>query len=394
MAQKRQARAPRVVIATRLFSPEVGAAAFRLRALADGLVESGAELRVLTTRPPRSVEFAAVDERMTVSRFPVARDAGGNVRGYLQYLSFDIPLFFRLLFTRADVVVSEPPPTTGMVTAITSWIRRRPYVYYAADVWTDAVASTSAPGFVVRMMRFVETRVLRGAALVLAVSPDLELRVREFGARSVAMVGNGVDTTVFTAEGSGHADRAPYFAYTGTMSEWQGADVFIRALPTVLPAHPGTQLHFLGQGSHEPELRKLAAQLAPDSVVFHGVLPPRDAASWLRTAAGALVSIVPGKGYDFAMPTKLYAAAACGTPIIYAGAGAAAALVAESGLGDAPGYDIDAVAEAMRSALDAFADGTTARRAVERAAWATANASLAAVGARAAEAVLAARVGR
>ena len=43
-------------------------------------------------------------------------------------------------------------------------------------------------------------------------------------------------------------------------------------------------------------------------------MPPTEAAEWIRGAAAALVSIVPGIGYDFARPTKTYAAAACGAP--------------------------------------------------------------------------------
>ena len=62
------------------------------------------------------------------------------MRGYVQYLSFDIPLFFRLLFARADLVVSEPPPTTGLVVAISlAGCADDPFVYYAADVWTDGL---------------------------------------------------------------------------------------------------------------------------------------------------------------------------------------------------------------------------------------------------------------
>ena len=34
--------------------------------------------------------------------------------------------------------------------------------------------------------------------------------------------------------------NSPYFVYTGTMSEWQGADVFVRALPAVLAFRTAT----------------------------------------------------------------------------------------------------------------------------------------------------------
>lgn len=377
--------AVKVILASRLFTPEVGAAAFRLQALADGLAEAGADVRVLTTAPPGRTPLPR--QRFAVSRWPVLRDAGGNVRGYVQYLSYDIPAFFRLLLTGADVVVSEPPPTTGLAVALSSWLRRRPFVYYAADVWTEALAATDVPPVVVRIMRAVEGFVLRRAHRVVAVSDPVAYQVEKFGvpAASIAVVGNGVDTSVFSEDGEKAAADAAYFVYTGTMSEWQGADIFIRALPSVLAAHPGVSIRFFGQGADEPHLRTLAARLAPGSVHFGGVVPPADAARWIRGAAAALVSIKPDQGYDFAKPTKIYAAAACGTPVIFAGQGDGAAVVADNGLGTAAEYEVDAVAKAMTEALD----GQDTRRSA-RAAWVGEHASLAASGRLAAAEVLSA----
>ena len=168
------------------------------------------------------------------------------------------------------------------------------------------------------------------------------------------------------------------------MSEWQGADVFIRALPAVLAEHPRASIRFFGQGSDEPHLKELAAKTAPGRVHFGGVIPPAEAARWIRGAAAALVSIKPGQGYDFAKPTKIYAAAGCGTPVIFAGTGEGAALVADNGLGEAATYDVDSVAGAMASAI-----GCPDTLGPARVAWVRDNASLAASGRLAAAEVLA-----
>lgn len=379
-------RPVRVTVASRLFTPEVGAASFRLQALVDGLVANAAEVSVLTTRPPHgSPAFTAPYK---LSRWPVLRDAGGNVRGYVQYMSFDLPAFFRLLFSQADVVVSEPPPTTGVMVALSSAIRRRPFVYYAADIWTEALSATDVPGIVIRVMRAAEGFALRRAAKVIAISDAVAEKVRQFGvpADRVVVVGNGIDTSVFGPDGESAGSGDPYFVYTGTMSEWQGADIFIRALPAVLAEHPGASIRFFGQGSDEPHLKELAATTVPGRVHFGGVIPPAEAARWIRGASAALVSIKPDQGYDFAKPTKIYAAAGCGTPVIFAGTGEGAALVADNGLGEAAKYDVDSVAGAMASAISRPDPQGPAR-----VAWVRDNASLAASGRLAAAEVLAAR---
>ncbi len=374
---------PKVVIATRLFAPEVGAAAFRLKALADGLASAGADVHVVTTIPPKG--STPLPAQYRTSRWPVLRDPGGNVRGYIQYLSFDIPAFLRLLLCRADVVVSEPPPTTGLAVALSSWIRRRPYVYYAADVWTEALAATQVPSVVVSAMRAVEGFVLKRAAKVIAVSEPVAAQVRRFGipAARICVVGNGIDTTVFGPSGNTAGETVPYFVYTGTMSEWQGAEVFIRALEVVREHRPEVKLRFFGQGTDEPHLRQLAGLIAPEHVHFGGVVPPERAAEWIRGASAALVSIKPGAGYDFAKPTKIYAAASCGTPVIFAGEGDGAAVVADNALGVAPGYDHRSVAEAMLGYLENGDGGGEARTR-----WVAGNASLAASGRLAAKEVI------
>ncbi|HEY9497497.1 MAG TPA: glycosyltransferase, partial [Terrimesophilobacter sp.] len=97
-------RTSRALIASRVFEPEGSAAAYRLGALARSLERAGYRVTVLTTRS--SVDASSTSR---VRRWPVLRDKSGAVRGYLQYASFDIPLFFRLLFSpRADVVIAEP----------------------------------------------------------------------------------------------------------------------------------------------------------------------------------------------------------------------------------------------------------------------------------------------
>jgi glycosyltransferase involved in cell wall biosynthesis len=364
----------KVILATRLFAPEVAAAAFRLKALADGLAAAGHQVTVLTTRPPAGTEEMEFPD-YTVLRWPVLRDAGGNVRGYVQYASYDFPLVPRLLFTSADVIISEPPPTTGVMVALVGMLKRKPYFYYAADIWSDALVAIHAPKYVSGLMRAFEKFALRRARGVIAVSDGVAERVRELGVPDsrVTVVANGIDTSLFQP-GDQPSDE-PYFVYTGTMSEWQGADVFVRAMPMVLLTHPNAKLRFFGQGSAEASLKKLAAELAPDAVEFGGVVPPAEAARWISGAAGALVSIVPGQGYDFAKPTKIYAAAACGTPVLFAGVGASEDLITENKLGLVAEYTPETVAAQMIALLDGYS-----RDSDHLVGWVRDNASLATSG--------------
>ena len=152
-----------VTLATRTFTPEPTAAALRLGALARALAAGGDRVRVLTSRLAPSVARDARQRAdggvepgespglVEVRRAPVLRDRTGAVRGYVSYMSFDLPLLARLLTgPRPDVVVSEPPPTTGVAVRLACAARRIPYVYYCADIVSDAAALAGVPGVGVR----------------------------------------------------------------------------------------------------------------------------------------------------------------------------------------------------------------------------------------------------
>ncbi len=348
----------RVLLITRIFAPEAAAASFRLGALVAELASRGSEVSVLTSAAPRGLAVAGLPARVRVRRARVLRDSTGYLRGYLPYASFDIPAFFRVLFAaHADVAVVEPPPTTGFAVRLACALRRIPYVYYAADIWSDAAESTGASGLVVSVVRALERIALRGARHVIAVSGGVAARVSELApGADVTVVANGVDTAVFTPDGPLRAHPASG-VYAGTASEWQDAGVFIRALALVRAEQPEARIAFLGQGSDWDELRRLAQELAPDAVEFVGSVPPAEAAGWLRSASAGLVSLAPGQGYDFAVPTKIFATAATGTPVLFAGPGPSREIIAVGGLGVAVDHDARAVADAMIALFRAGRDG-------------------------------------
>ncbi|GHG57691.1 glycosyl transferase [Flavimobilis marinus] len=397
----------RVVVATRLFAPEPAAASFRLAALVDALVAQGDDVTVLTTRPRPGSEAGAatpadppVAGGARVRRWPVLRDASGYVRGYLPYLSFDFPLALRLLVTRRpDVVVVEPPPTTGMVVRAVCALRRAPYVYYAADVWSDAVVSDGGSALVRGVLGWLESGALRGARGVLAVLPAVADRVRALAGRPVDLevVPHGIDTAVFTRQpvdtdtDADRPDEAPprYLVYTGTTSSWHGADVFVRALAAVR-AHVDVDLVLLGHGSQWEEIGALADELVPGHVHRRPMVPPAEAARWLRHAEAAVVSLKPGQNYDMAFPTKLLAAVACGTPVVFSGVGPARDLMAAHDLGRAVAFDADDVAAALVDLLASAEVTDPTTRATRRdalAEWAAEHVSLQGSGAQAARAV-------
>lgn len=373
----------RVVIVSRIFTPEPAAASFLLKATAEAFRDAGHEVEVLTSTPPAGISGSDPDG-VVVRRASVKRDSQGYVRGYLSYMSFDIPVLFRLLFSRrADLYLVEPPPTTGSVVRAVAWARRTPYVYDAADLWSDAAAVVTSSRVVLGALRALERFAMRGTAHAFAISHGLIERMRQIGIRVPATaVGFGTDTSAFRYFPQ-EPPSAPTFVYPGSYSEWHGAEVFVDALAGVQSQYPGARLIFIGNGSEQPRMRRRVSELRLSGVEFRDPVPPEELARLLSSATVSLASLKPGAGYDYAFTTKVYGSLASGCPVIFSGVGPTASFLQEESehqpVGVAVGWDVDAVRQAM---LDAAATPLTPAARSELAIRASARYSLRSVATR------------
>ena len=227
---------------------------------------------------------------------------------------------------------------------------------------------------------------LRRAARVLTVSEPVADVVRTFGVRDerLEVVGSGVDVDAFASEPVAR-EQEELLVYAGTMSEVHGAGLFVEAFARVAARHPRARLVMFGGGVDREAMRARAEALVPGRVSFPGPVPAAEVAAAFRRARAGLASLRPGGGYEFALVTKVFAATACGAPVVYAGPGPCAGLVRRHQLGWAVDFTPDAVAGAMDEALVAAPEPARRRR---LAAWTRAEASLTGVADRAAAAVL------
>ncbi|MFD5225007.1 glycosyltransferase family 4 protein [Microbacterium sp. NPDC058342] len=378
-------RQPRVRVVSRIYAPEPSAASQRLLSLVQGLKASGNQVAVLSSRLP-STSATPSEPHPGIARVRVLRDRSGYVRGYLPYMSFDLQAALRVLLgRRSDAILIEPPPTTGLFVGAAARWRRIPYVYYAADIWSDASAQTGAHPLVIRAVRWMEARALRRASGVLAVTTEVAERVRSLAPGAhVTVVGHGVDMDVYSPRsGDVEGTDAVDLVYVGSMSEWHGAGVLVDALAR-LPAG-SVKAAIVGQGSEWAALRDaVRASGLEKHVRMLETVPTSEAADWLRRARVSVATLRPGAGYDFAVPTKLYSSVAVGTPVIYAGPDPVRALVNDQRLGWGVDHDARALADAIGAAL---ADRTAAELRSHVAAWARENVSAAAVVTRSVKAI-------
>lgn len=379
----------RITLVSRIYRPEPSAASMFLGAVSDALLESGYEVDVLTAKPLPQHRGEARGEH--VKTFPVLRDRSGYVRGYLQYLSFDLPLVFRLLFSRRpSVVFVEPPPTTGAAVRVVCAMRRIPYVYDAADIWSDAASHATGSSLVVRVLRLVERFAMRGATAMVTISAGVVDRVRSLGVLTpMTVTGFGADTSAFV-----YAEEPidPVFVYAGTYTGLHGADILIDAFARFSRTRQGYRLRFIGNGTGQDEMREHAAALGiADDVEFCDPVPAEELRPQLNRAVASLATLQPDGGYAYAFTSKVYSSLAAGCPVIFSGPGPTADFIRRASsrlpVGAAVSYDAEAIAEAMRAAADAPLEAAGRRRLAE---WTAAEHSMDATARRVREVIVSA----
>ena len=167
----------------------------------------------------------------------------------MQYLGYDIRAF-------AGPAALPPGPAglraaahDGLVVRLVAALQRVPYVYYAADVWSDAAASTGALAPLVSVLRKIESWVLRGASAVLAVSTGVADQLHGLGVdpQKVVVVGNGIDTSTFTPRVR-PSRRRPQLRLHRHHVRVAGRRRLHQGAGPPPETHPGARLVFLGQG--------------------------------------------------------------------------------------------------------------------------------------------------
>lgn len=161
-----------------------------------------------------------------------------------------------------------------------------------------------------RLLAAVERRIVREAAVVMAVSSDEQAEFQTLGGHNVHLVPNGVSCRSFSHLPVGRSMEPPVLLYLGALS-WQpnakAAEFLARSvMPTVLAEHPGAVLKIVGRN---PGSDVRALDMLP-GVEVHPNVP--DIGVYLEEASLLAVPLDSGGGTRL----KILEAFAAGLPVV------------------------------------------------------------------------------
>lgn len=235
-------------------------------------------------------------------------------KGPLFYAEYNVRLFFRLLFAKADVLLANDLDTLA-ANVLAGKLRRLPVVYDSHELFTGVPELVDRPR-IRKIWQWIEEKCLPHVALAFTVSPSIavhylqiyginfrvvrNLPVKSYLPKEPAILEKVSPTDQNT---STEPDSRPMIIYQGALNKGRGLESAIRAMEFL----PEARLVIAGAGDIEAELKRMVSQINTGNVAFTGRLGPEQLNMLTRTARlGISVEEDLGLNYRYALPNKLF----------------------------------------------------------------------------------------
>lgn len=186
-----------------------------------------------------------------------------------------------------DVVHAHSPVLNGMAALNAARKFNIPVVYEIRAFWEDASASvgTSKEGDLrYRITKHLETRVCEKVNAIFTICDGLktDLVSRGIPKEKVTLIPNAVDVSKFSGDFEpnlklkaelGLSDTF-ILGFIGSFYEYEGIDILINAMPSILKKIENAKILLVGGGLEEENLRKQVESMKlQDNVIFTGRIP-------------------------------------------------------------------------------------------------------------------------
>ncbi|CAG1010749.1 hypothetical protein PHYC_03919 [Phycisphaerales bacterium] len=327
-----------VTILNQYYVPDMASTGHLLHELAEGLVELGFDVTVLTGRPsygPREtwqkVRLREIRDHVRVNRIMSTRFSKDRLLGrLLNSATFLIPLTLRVLFTsreNSSYLYTTNPPFLGIVGAMVSLVRRHRYVLLLHDAYPEMavwVGKIRAGGFIERLWHSLNRFTYRRAQQTIVLCDAAKKLVCDtygIDPQRVHPIANWADGEELkpkpkaqSAFALKHGLVGPFTVlYSGNLGLYYEFETMLDAAERLL--NENFRLVFIGAGGRRDWI---AEQIAKRKLTNTLLLPyqPREVLPDSLTACDAALATI-AKGIEgISFPSKFYTSLAVGRPIL------------------------------------------------------------------------------
>ncbi len=273
----------------------------------------------------------------------------------LNQMSYIAPMVKRILevieIEKPDVIHAHSPALNGLAALKAGKKSGLPVVYEIRAFWEDAAVdhgTCKEDDLRYRLTRKMETHVVKNASAVTTICEGLraDLISRGFDENKFTVIANAVDIDQFDVispqDKANNAELAEALKLTGcdvlgflgSFYAYEGLELAIAAMPTVLAKNPKVRLLLVGGGPQEQNLKQQVTSLGLEGkVIFTGRVPHSEVGKYYSLVD---LLVYPRKAMrltNLVTPLKPLEAMAQGKPVIASDVGGHKELIIDNETG-------------------------------------------------------------
>lgn len=320
------------------YLPETAASLYITDNIVHACADSGMDVQLYTPTPTRSVPDGAKWERwehkynghLHIHRFHLYGENKNPLLRALRYILGEAILLHYCLWMVYDVAfIDSTPPIQGLKMPLIKWLKRKPTVYNAQDIFPDSLVGTSLAkkgGLLWKIGRIVENITYRYADKIIVISEDFKKNLLDKGVpeEKIVVVYNWVDeqavvnvprseNILFDKYG---LDRSKfYITYSGNIGLTQNMDLLLDVMNDLQKSHPKIKLVLVGEGAYKKNVEEIVRQGNLNNVTMIPFQDYADISQVFSLGDVGLVISKPGVGSN-SVPSKTWSIMSASRPVI------------------------------------------------------------------------------
>lgn len=320
------------------YLPETAASLYLTDNIVHACAENGVEVDLYTPTPTRSVPEGAtwvreeqqVDGKLQIHRFHLYGEGKNPVLRALRYLLGELILLHKCLWTKYDVAfIDSTPPIQGLKMPLIKWLRRKPTVYNAQDIFPDSLVGTGLTkkgSLIWKIGRIVEKITYKYADKIIVISEDFKKNLLAKGVPEdkIVVVYNWVDqnavvnvpreeNSLFDKYG---IDRSKfYIEYSGNIGLTQNMDMLLEVMKELMISHPEIGLILVGEGAYKKQVEEIVKRDSLTNVIMLPFQDYKDISLVFSLGDAGLVISKPGVGAN-SVPSKTWSIMSASRPVL------------------------------------------------------------------------------
>lgn len=320
------------------YLPETAASLYLTDNIVHACAENGVEVDLYTPTPTRSVPEGAtwkreeqqVDGKLRIHRFHLYGEGKNPVLRALRYLLGELILLHKCLWTKYDVAfIDSTPPIQGLKMPLIKWLRRKPTVYNAQDIFPDSLVGTGLTkkgSLIWKIGRIVEKITYKYADKIIVISEDFKKNLLAKGVPEdkIVVIYNWVDQNavvnvpreenlLFDKYG---IDRSKfYIEYSGNIGLTQNMDMLLEVMKELMISHPEIGLILVGEGAYKKQVEEIVKRESLTNVIMLPFQDYKDISLVFSLGDAGLVISKPGVGAN-SVPSKTWSIMSASRPVL------------------------------------------------------------------------------